>query len=137
MRILAVVLVASIVSIFGAAELSSAGNEGHGPLGDTAIIAGSVDCFPNPGGAILSLNTNMGGAIVGVPSSPQFGFSISGQRTGTCAEAIASLAGQLPSPLCSEGPPPFGGEGFALVCSGRARSVVAAIGEFAKKVISP
>ena len=137
MRILAFAFVASIVFGVAVAEVASAGNEDNGPPGDTAIIAGSVDCFANAGGAILSLNTNLGGAIVGVPSSPQFGFSISGQRTGTCAEAIAALAGQLPSPLCSEGPPPFGGEGFALVCSGRARSVVAAIGEFAKKVSSP
>jgi hypothetical protein len=135
MRILAFAFVASMVFVVGVAEIASARNEGNGPPGDSAMIAGSLECFSNALGASLSLSLGSeGGGIVGVPGGS---FSVFSERTGTCAEAVAALAGQLPSPLCSEGPTAFGGEGFAFVCSGKARSVVAAIGELAKIVVSP
>ena len=135
MRILAFAFVASMVFVVGVAEIASGGNEGNGPPGDLAMIAGGMECFPNTLGANLRLSVGeMGGGIVGVPGGS---FDVSGARTGSCAEAVAALAGQLPSPLCSEGPSAFGLEGFDFVCSGKARSVVAAVGELAKKVVSP
>jgi hypothetical protein len=113
-----------------------------GPPDVSAIFASGIECFESSAGVVVVTLGRVGasvegGSVIGVPASFGFGglLSVSAERSGTCDEAVSALAAQLPSPLCSTGPVAFGS--FQFVCSGEARSVLEAVGELAKSILSP
>ena len=100
---------------------------GAGPPNSAAIIAGQLTCQEFNGELYIQLNTN---GIIGVPGS---NFYHVFSREGTCAEALALLPGELPTPLCTSEVDSFSfGEGFLFVCSGPANDVIHGVGELAK-----
>jgi hypothetical protein len=136
MRISALAFIASAVLLVGFAASTKADPGKGGPPDASAIITGRVECLEDTSGVFRLLFAGEGlGGIIGVPGA---GFNLGGKGTGTCAESLAALKAQLPSPLCATGPsvggPP---DSFNYACSGVARSVLEAVGGLAKGVITP
>ncbi len=136
MRISALAFIASAVLLVGFAASTKADPGNGGPPDASAIITGRVECQEDTSGVVRLVFAGQGlGGIIGVPGA---GFTLDGKGTGTCAETLATLKEQLPSPLCATGPsvggPP---DSFNYACSGVARRVLKAVGGLAKAVITP
>jgi hypothetical protein len=147
MRAVSITIVAAFVALLGL-QLTAASRgpdlEEHGF--SQAVVSGAIKCFPQDfpqeSSTIVSLEIGGGLGVIGLPFTENGrNFSVFADATAAgkdCSELIPILSEQIPHPICEIGSTLEFEAGARLdvlfACTGRADTVVSAVGTMAKAV---